>query len=153
MEKPRLTAYPMNYLLHVGVMLTIIKWKVFINLFLLVRIGNILAILLSMSSDILPYKMKSLFFSHKTKSFRKNNPISFNFCINFSGMKYNSSILFLAQALHTFVKRNLLKCNFLRLLSARVKICQIPRVYFELTNQFLFKSLDHSSLPWHKFPL
>ena len=32
----------MNYLLYVGVMLTIIK--VFINLFLLVRIGNILAI-------------------------------------------------------------------------------------------------------------
>ena len=34
--------YPMNYLLHVGIMLTIIK--VFIILFLLVRIGNILAI-------------------------------------------------------------------------------------------------------------
>ena len=34
--------YPMNYLLHVGVKLTIIK--VFNILFLLVRIGNILAI-------------------------------------------------------------------------------------------------------------
>ena len=37
--------YPMNYLLYVGVMLTIIK--MFIILFLLVRIGNILAILYS----------------------------------------------------------------------------------------------------------
>ena len=34
--------YPLNYLLHVGVMLTIIK--VFIILFLLLRIGTILAI-------------------------------------------------------------------------------------------------------------
>ena len=34
--------YPMNYLFHVGVMLTI--KKVFINLFLLLRRGNILAI-------------------------------------------------------------------------------------------------------------
>ena len=34
--------YPTNYLLHVGIMLTIIK--AFIILILLVRIGNILAI-------------------------------------------------------------------------------------------------------------
>ena len=34
--------HPMNYIFHVGVMLTIIK--VFTNLFLLVRIENILAI-------------------------------------------------------------------------------------------------------------
>ena len=34
--------YPMNYLLHVGIMLTIIK--VLIILFLLVRLGNILTI-------------------------------------------------------------------------------------------------------------
>ena len=34
--------YPINHLLHVGVMLTIIK--VFIILFLLVKIGSILAI-------------------------------------------------------------------------------------------------------------
>ena len=42
-EKHRLIPYiSLNFLLHVGVMLAIIK--VFINLFLLVRIGNILAI-------------------------------------------------------------------------------------------------------------
>ena len=40
MEKKK--TYPMNYLLHVGIMLTIIK--VFIILFIPVRIGNILAI-------------------------------------------------------------------------------------------------------------
>ena len=127
----------MNYLLHVGVMLTIIK--VFINLFLLVRIGNILAIfkvnqfkvLLSMSSAILLYKMKSLFFSQLTKIFRKHKPVSFKFCINFGAIKHNSSILFLAQALHTSVKS--------RFSSARAKIRQIPHVNFELTSRFLFK--------------
>ena len=40
MEKKK--TYPMNYLVHVGIMLTIIK--VFIMLFIPVRIGNILAI-------------------------------------------------------------------------------------------------------------
>ena len=35
--------YPVNYVLHVGIMLAILK--VFIILFLLVRIGNILAVL------------------------------------------------------------------------------------------------------------
>ena len=32
-----------------------------------------------------------------------------------------------------------LKCKFLRLLSARVTICQIHYVNFETTSQFLFK--------------
>ena len=49
---------------------------------------------------------------------------------NFSAIKHNSSILFLAQALHTFVKSSLLKCKFLGFSSAQVKICQIPRVNF-----------------------
>ena len=35
--------YPMNYVLHVGIMLAVLK--VFIILFLLVRIGNTLAVL------------------------------------------------------------------------------------------------------------
>ena len=42
--------YPLKYLLHAGVMLTIIK--VFIILFLLVRIGNILAIFKTFSFQL-----------------------------------------------------------------------------------------------------
>ena len=57
----------------------------------------------------------------------------------FSAIKHNSPILFLAQTLYTLFKRSPLKCKFLRFLSARVKICQIPHVNFELTSQFLFK--------------
>ena len=33
-----------------------------------------------------------------------------------------------------------LKCKFLRLLSARLKICQIHHVNFEATSQILFKT-------------
>ena len=50
----------------------------------------------------------------------------------FSAIKHNSPILFLAQTLYTLVKSNLLKCKFLRFSSARVKICQIPHVNFEM---------------------
>ena len=46
---------------------------------------------------------------------------------------------FLAQAIYTLLKRSTLKWNFLRLSSARIKICQIPHVNFEMTSQFLFK--------------
>ena len=46
---------------------------------------------------------------------------------------------FLSQTLYTLVKRSKLKCKFLRLSSARVKICQIPHVNFEMASQFLFK--------------
>ena len=81
-----------------------------------------------MSSAILLYKMKSLFFSQKTKIFKKHKPVSFKFCTNFSAIKYNSFILFLAQALHTFVKSSLLKCKFLGFSSARVKIRQIRQI-------------------------
>ena len=56
----------------------------------------------------------------------------------FSAIKQNSPILFLAQTLYTLFKRSPLKCKFLRFSSARVKICQIPHVNFELTSQFLF---------------
>ena len=56
----------------------------------------------------------------------------------FSAIKQNSPILFLAQTLYTLFKRSPLKCKFLRFSSARVKICQIPHVSFELTSQFLF---------------
>ena len=73
------------------------------------------------------------------KIFRKHKPVSFKFCSNFSPIKHNSSILFLSQAFHTFIKSSLLKCNLLGFLSTWVKICQIPYVNFELTSQFLFK--------------
>ena len=36
-------------------------------------------------------------------------------------------------------KRNQSKCNFLRRLSAGIKVCQIPHVNFETTSQILFK--------------
>ena len=38
----------------------------------------------------------------------------------------------------TLVKSRPLKCRFLKFLSARVKIPQIPHVHFELTSQFFF---------------
>ena len=50
----------------------------------------------------------------------------------FSTIKHKSSVLFLAQTLYTLVKSSPLKWKFLRFLSARVKICQIPHVNFEL---------------------
>ena len=62
-----------------------------------------------------------------------------NVILVFSAIKHNSSIIFLAQTLYTLVNSNLLKCKFLRFSSARVKICQMPHVNFELTSQFLFK--------------
>ena len=59
--------------------------------------------------------------------------------IKFSAIKHNSFILFLAQALHTFVKSSLLMCKFLGFSSGRVKIWQISHANIELTSQFLFK--------------
>ena len=46
---------------------------------------------------------------------------------------------FLAQTIHNLLKRSLLKCKFLRLLSARVKVCKIPYANFEMTSRFLSK--------------
>ena len=62
-----------------------------------------------------------------------------NFVSLFSFMKDNSSVIFLAQTIYTLLKRRLLKGNFLRLLSAQVKICQIPYANFETTSRFLSK--------------
>ena len=92
-----------------------------------------------MSSAISLYKMKSLFSSLQKKIFRTHKSVSFKFCISFSAIKHNSSILFLAQALYNFAKSSLLKCKILGLPSARVKIFQIPHINFELISQFLFK--------------
>ena len=102
-------------------------------------------ILIFICSAILLSRMKLLFFSlwkfAKLLMLFCKAQVSFpsNFASIFSAIKYNSSILFLAQTLYTLVKSNLLKCKFLRFSSARVKICQIPHVNFELTSQFLFK--------------
>ena len=46
---------------------------------------------------------------------------------------------FSAQTIYTFLKRRLIKWNFLRLLSAQVKICRIPDANFETTSRFLSK--------------
>ena len=74
----------------------------------------------------------------------------------FSAIKQNSPILFLAQTLYTLFKRSPLKCKFLRFLSARVKIRQIPHAIFESTSQFSFKcciniQFHQAKLPFYFF--
>ena len=54
-------------------------------------------------------------------------------------MKDNSSVLFLAQAIHTLLKRSLLKRKSLWFLSTQVKICQISYANFETSSRFLSK--------------
>ena len=75
-----------------------------------------------------------------------------NFASIFSAIKHNSSVFFLAQTLYTLVKSSPLKFKFLRFSSARVKICQIPHVNFELESQVFFKfwiilHCHHTELP------
>ena len=48
-------------------------------------------------------------------------------------------LYFLAQTIYTLLKTTSLKWNFLRLLSAQVKFCQIPYANFERTSRFLCK--------------
>ena len=48
-------------------------------------------------------------------------------------------LYFLAQAIYNLLKRSALKWKFFRLLSARVKICQIPCANFKTTSRFLSK--------------
>ena len=120
--------------------------KVFINLFLLVRIGNILAIFKINQEVLLSIEFCHFTFSNEIAIFQPVNEnfqkaeVSFpsNFASVFSAIKHNFSILFLAQT-YTLVKSNLLMCKFLRFSSARIKTCQVPHVNFELTSQFLFK--------------
>ena len=56
----------------------------------------------------------------------------------FCFMKDYSSVL-LAQKIYTLFKRSPLKWRFLRLLTARVKFCQIPYAYFKKASRFLPK--------------
>ena len=61
------------------------------------------------------------------------------FCIS---LQFHERLLlctFLAQTIYTLLKRSPLKLKFLRLSSARVKICQIPYANFETTSRFLSK--------------
>ena len=64
---------------------------------------------------------------------------SSGFASLFSIMKQNSSVLFWLKKSYNLFKKSPLKCAFLSLFSARVKIRQIPYINFEMANQFLFK--------------
>ena len=57
----------------------------------------------------------------------------------FSVMKQNSSVLFWLKKSYNLFKRSPLKCAFLNLFGARIKIRQIPHINFEMANQFQFK--------------
>ena len=48
-------------------------------------------------------------------------------------------LYFLIKKIYTLVTRSPIKCKFLRLLSAQVKVSQIAHVTFKTTSQFLFK--------------
>ena len=109
-------------------------------LFLLVRIRNILSVqevLWVLPSYFL--KWNWYFSACKRKFLESRCQFSFKFCISLQCHKHNFSIVSLTQTLYTLFKSNLLKCKFLRFSSARVKICQMPHVNFELTSKFLFK--------------
>ena len=67
--------------------------------------------------------------------FQSTSQFFFKFCITLQCHEIQPPCTFLAQTLYTLVKSSSLKCNFLRLLSSRVKICQIPYVNFEMTSQ------------------
>ena len=64
---------------------------------------------------------------------------SSNFASLFSAMKDNSFVLFWLEHYILWSKKSPLKCRFLRLLSARFKIPQIPHVNVETAGQFLSK--------------
>ena len=110
----------------------------------------------SINSWVLPFyflKWNRYFSARKRKILESTSQFSLKFCINFSAIKHNSSILFLAQALYTLVKSSLLTCKFLRFLSVQVKICQIAHANFELTSQYLFKfciilHCHDTKIPW-----
>ena len=75
-----------------------------------------------------------------------------NFVLILSAIKYNSSILFNSNIIY-FGQKQPIKYKFLRFSSAPVKIRQIPHVNFEMTSQFTFKFLHHSSLSTHNSPV
>ena len=70
--------------------------------------------------------------------FQSTSQFFFKFCITLQSHEGKLLCTFLDQTLHTFKARGQAKCNFLRLLSVRIKIHQVL-VSFETTNQFFFK--------------
>ena len=71
--------------------------------------------------------------------FQSTSQFSFKCCINIQCHQTLLPYTSLVQTLCTLFKRIPLNCNFLRFSSARVQICQIPHVNFELTSQFFLK--------------
>ena len=81
--------------------------------------------------------------SNRSSRFWKHKSVFFHILHHFSVPSNITPLQFLCtiftQALYILVKISSLKCKFWRFLSARVKICQIHHVSFELTSQFHFK--------------
>ena len=111
-------------------------------------------ILIFICSAILLSRMKLLFFSlwkfAKLLMLFCKAQVSFpsNFASIFSAIKYHSSLLFLAQTLHTSFKRRPLKCKFLTLLSVRVKNTANCWCQFWNNKSIPLQILYHSSLLW-----
>ena len=87
--------------------------------------------------------MKSLFFSLWNCQiphviFESTRQFSFKFCKFSVPSNITPLYLFSTNIIH-FGQRRKLNSTFFRFSSARVKICQIPHVKFEMTSQFLFK--------------
>ena len=89
--------------------------------------------------------------------FETTSHFSFKFCISIQCDQTWLFCTFLAQTLCTLVKSSPLKCKFLRFSSARVKICQIPHVNFEMevnsvsNFESFFIAMTHNSPVSFKF--
>ena len=67
-------------------------------------------------------------------NFETTNRFFSEFCIPLQFHERLFLGTFLAETIYTLLKRTSLKLKFFRLLSARVKFCQIPCANFETTN-------------------
>ena len=89
--------------------------------------------------------------------FESTSRFPFKFCINIQCHQTWLFCIFLAPTLYTLVKRSQLKCIFLRFSSARIKICQIPHVNFEMevnsvsNFESFFIAMTHNSPVSFKF--
>ena len=72
-------------------------------------------------------------------NFEKTSRFLFKFCISLQFPERFFLFTFLAKTIYNLLKRSSFKWEFLRLLSSRVKFCQIPYANFETTNWFLSK--------------
>ena len=71
--------------------------------------------------------------------FQATSLLSFKFCINLQCHQAELPCTFFSSNITYFGQRSQLKNKLFRFLSVRVKICQVPHVNFQMTNQFLFK--------------